>query len=451
MPTSASSRKNGVKMICAKISHICVSTADAVLHTPIMKKIMIMGLALIYLSVNQSEAQTDFWDQSPISYGDTAATDRLAKLKIAFESGDVRFDQKSDPARLKFILKTLDIPEESQILVFSKTSFQNSLINPSNPRALYFSENAYVGYVPGGAVEAIVQDPILGPVFYIIETGKKGKILIERDTRKCLSCHATSRTENVPGVLIRSVFADELGRPLLQLGSTDIDQRTPIAQRWGGYYVTGNSSLPHLGNRIFTTDGDSSPKSSHLKDMSEVINVSNYPQVTSDIVALLILEHQCQIHNAINAATLNYRRLRFFSETLNPSDDPDKGSAGAVADSWAKTITECLFFKNEANLKDGVEGDERFEEAFQARYPRTADGQSLADFKLYGRIFKHRCSYMIYSQAFQNLPPSIKNRVYANMNKTLLGENPEIDWLSKSERKKISHILTATLKDWKKS
>ena len=147
------------------------------------------------------------------------------------------------------MLAELRVPEESQILVFSKTSHQNSLIQPNNPRALYFSENAYVGYVPGGDIEAIIQDSLLGPVYYLIEAGGTGGLEIERDLSTCISCHATSNTEHVPGMLVRSVFPDENGRPLLAMGTRLVDHESPLPERWGGYYVTGRSSLPHLGNR----------------------------------------------------------------------------------------------------------------------------------------------------------------------------------------------------------
>lgn len=156
-----------------------------------------------------AQAHIDFWDRAPILYSDTPATDRLAKLAANLESGAVHYEGAGGLDRLHFVLKALDVPPESQVLVFSKTSLQNPLIEPGNPRALFFSENAYVGYVPGGAIEVIAQDPVIGPVFYVVEAGAKGEPRIERDTNQCMTCHATSRTENVPGLMIRSVFADK--------------------------------------------------------------------------------------------------------------------------------------------------------------------------------------------------------------------------------------------------
>lgn len=409
---------------------------------------VVLVLSLHVLGI-RAQGHLDFWDRAPIAYSDTPATDKLTEIASALASGKAVVPEGGGLERLRFVLESLGVPFESQVLVFSKTSLQNDLINPGNPRALYFSENAYVGYVPGGAIEAVVQDPVLGPVFYFVGSDRVGGLKIERDTNNCMTCHATARTENVPGLLIRSVFADESGHPLLHLGTTDVSDQTPLAERWGGWYVTGRSAMPHLGNRTFTEDGDVNPHEAELDDLKAKLDVSRYLRPNSDIVALLVLEHQCRLHTLLNAATLNYRRSRHFSEIIGTASDPDKGSAGVVAESWAEKITDCIFFKDEADLGEGVEGDAAFQNAFLARYPKTADGDSLADFRLYGRIFKRRCSFMVYSDAFRDLPPTVKSLVLGKMHKALAGEDERIDWLGASERKRIAAILSETLPGWK--
>lgn len=425
----------------------------AVSYHYLVKKYLTTSLAVAcmlgFQSQIRAQGHVDFWDRSPILYSDTVATDALAKLSAKLSSGGLKVHEGDGLARLRFVLEALDVPQESQVLVFSKTSLQNDLIRPDNPRALYFSENAYVGNVPGGAIEAVVQDPVLGMIYYMIKQDGKGSLDIGRDTNNCMSCHATSRTENVPGVLIRSVFPDESGHPLLHLGSTDVIHETPIKARWGGWYVTGRSAIGHMGNRTFTEDGETHPHVAEMPDLKDRIDVSRYLRPTSDIVALLVLEHQCRMHTLLNAATMNYRRSRHFSETIDPSSDPDKGSAGMVAESWAVKIVDCMFFKDEADLGEGAEGNAAFQNAFLARYPKTEDGDSLADFRLYGRIFKHRCSFMVYSEAFRDLPPSVKTLVFGKMRIVIAGKDERIDWLSSSERKRIDAILSETLPDWK--
>ncbi len=416
-----------------------------------VKRFALPLISLPFLLVNPVGAafgQLDFWDLPPIAYSDTAATDSISQMAEALVSGEVEIEGKGALERLEFVLEKLEVPVESQVLVFSKTSLQNGLIHPKNPRCLYFSENAYVGYVPGGSIEAIIQDAVLGPVFYLIESGGKSGLKIERDTNNCLSCHATGRTEGVPGMLIRSVYPDSDGQPLLHFGTNDVNHTTPLAQRWGGWYVTGNSSLPHLGNRVFSEESDREPKVDSIEGLGVLLDVSKFPLPTSDIVALMVLEHQCKMHTLLNAGTMNYRRARHFMKTIDPDSDPGSGSAGRVAESWADKIVEYMFFKDEADLGEGIEGNAGFQKAFSKQFPKAEEGDSLVEFRLYGRVFKNRCSFMVYSDAFKGLPAHVKGKVLARMRKVLDGDDAEIDWISGSERRRIARILEETLEGW---
>ena len=304
--------------------------------------------------------------------------------------------------------------------------------------------------MPGGAIEAVVIDPRLGPVFYLIEAGGTGGLRIERDLTSCLSCHGTTRTENVPGMLVRSVHPNADGHPLLALGTSHVTHETPLVERWGGYYVTGRSSLPHLGNRTFTEADEPEARPSELEDLRGKIDVAKYPRATSDIVALMVLEHQCRMHNLLTAAALQYRRSLFLSRALDPAADadPDEGPAGRVAEAVAGKIVDCLLFRDEADPGDGIEGSEGFQQAFSERFPRSERGGSLADFQLYRRIFKNRCSYMIYSRSFRELPARVKRAVMVKLKAALAGRDPAYDWLKASERRRIEAILADTLADW---
>ncbi len=406
-----------------------------------MPNILALGLLSIAASAD------DLWELPPIRYSETAPASPLDKVG-AFPTGDAFADLK-EVERVRLALKLLSIPEESQILVFSKTSKQNDLISPGTPRALYFSENAYVGYVPGGVMEVALHDPVLGAVFYLIDLqNPAAKGLVQRETGDCLSCHGTARTEDVPGLLVRSVFPDADGRPLLALGSSQVDATTPLSSRWGGYYVTGRSSVPHVGNRVFQEDeGLPTAKLTTLADVSEKIDSSRYLRTTSDIVSLMVLEHQCDLHNRMTAAAMRYRRTHWLGKLLDKTADPDSGTAGRLADEDAKEIVDRLLFKDEAEIGDGIEGDEAFQNAFTKRFPKSAGGDSLADFHLGSRLFKNRCSYMIYSQAFAQLPERIRSATLKRLRAVLDGAEAqeEFAYLKEPERKRISAILTETL------
>lgn len=386
----------------------------------------------------------DVWELPPIRYSDTAPAAPLGKLLAGG-----KLEGLGQVERVRHLLKALSIPEESQILVFSKTSKQNDLITPGTPRALYFSADAYAGYVPGGMMEVAVQDPLLGVVFYLIDLQNPASVsFVKRETGECLSCHGTARTEDVPGLLVRSVFPDADGRPLLALGSSTVDASSPISSRWGGYYVTGRSSLPHVGNRVFREeDGLPKPELSQLADVSEKLNASRYPRATSDIVALMVLEHQCDLHNRMTAAAMRYRRTHWLGKLLDKESDPDKETAGRLADEDAKDLVDHLLFKGEAEMGDGVEGDEAFQTAFTRQFPKTREGDSLADFHLGSRLFKNRCSYMIYSQAFTQLPARVRSATLKRLRAVLDGAEAqeEFAYLKEPERKRISAILKETL------
>lgn len=393
------------------------------------------------------------WELPPLRYFETPATDRLAKLAEK-SGGGIPLTGETTLEQLRSLLDLLEIPVESQIMVFSKTSEQNPLIHPGNPRAIYFNDKAYVGYIPGGFIEVILQDPLLGLVFYLVETKTDGaRAELRRDKGGCMACHATTRTESVPGVLVRSVHTDDKGHLLLALGTSHIDHTSEIGERWGGYYVTGKSSLAHFGNQTFDMKlGRDFPRLKVELDSvaGRVPGVElRYPRATSDIVALMVIEHQCRIHNLLNAAAVEYRRAHWLGKSIDPSSDPDQGNAGRHAATAAARIAEMLLFKDEAELgEDGIDGDPAYQKAFTARYPRSPGGRSLADFQLHSRIFKHQCSFMVYSEAFDLLPPAVKLPLIEKLRELLSDGEAAADWIRPVERRKIVEILSDTLPAW---
>ncbi len=389
----------------------------------------------------------DQWNQPPIRYAATEARDPASKLAKDLAEGRWEFTASDAPGRVREVLAKLGISESSQVLVFSKTSAQNDLIGPANPRALWFSENAYAGWVPGGVMEVIGHDPALGPVFHTIDISTKDMAVMERDTDSCFSCHAAARTQDVPGVFVRSVFPAADGKPIGSFGSAEVDDTTPLPQRWGGYFVTGSSSLPHLGNRTFDPKiPPAETTTPQLADLTGKIDPAFYPRLTSDVVTLLVLEHQTRIHNLFTAADHRYRRAAWMARLFDAKADPDKGPAGRGADDDARGIVDALLFKNAATLGDGVEGDENFQKEFFARFPKTKNGDSLADFHLGERIFINRCSYMVYSHVFSGLPQRVKSAIVARLKAVLENDADKkaYSYLGEKERARIVGILRDT-------
>jgi hypothetical protein len=414
-------------------------------------------LVLFGLLASPLARAAEFFEQAPISYSAGVSNDPLAQLARDWEMGRNRITSTEPLAFLRELLAKLGVPEASQVLVFSKTSKQNSLISPQTPRALYFSDDLYVGFVPGGSLEIIACDALLGPVFYLLELPAGERPAAVSRSLDCLSCHASARTEEVPGMQIRSVVTGPDGHPILSAGTHSTNHSSPLTERWGGWYVTGtHRGVRHMGNH--TTDPDhpqANPDAgSNWTTLAGRIDTTRYLRPTSDIVALMVLEHQCRMHNLITKAGMEYRRALWLAKALDASvtEEDTTTSAHRVATGRASALVSELLFRGEAVPgPDGVEGDPAFQTAFARNAPKTPDGRSLKDFRLYGRIFKYRCSYMIQSQAFASLPNKIRQLVHAELREVLTtaGGGKDFAYLSASERRDIAAILDATHPAWR--
>jgi hypothetical protein len=395
--------------------------------------------------------------EAPFEPWKTSA-DPVAKLWQRVSSGAMKLDTSSPQRFLKQVLKELDVPVASQVLVFSKTSLQNALIGPLTPRAIYFSEEAYVGWVQGGMFELIGLDPVQGPQFYSLSFPyHKDEKPTLANNETCFNCHESSRTNNVKGMLVRSVYPADDGQPILSEGSFVSDHESPLAERWGGWYVTGRHGNDlHMGNAIAkeTPNGILLDRRSgaNITSLSKFISTEPYLTNTSDIVSLMVLEHQCTMHNLITDAAKSTREAmarqhdlqKAFGETVS---DVPQGSALSVIRSHASKLVKHVLFTGEYVLKDGgVEGGGAFQEAFRRNRHESREGRSLKDFQLLTRLFKHSCSYMIYSKSFEALPPQIKTEFYAQLGRVLTGEDTSEDFahLSASERANIREILIET-------
>ena len=71
----------------------------------------------------------------------------------------------------------------------------------------------------------------------------------------------------------------------------------------------------------------------------------------------------------------------------------------------------------------------------------------MRDFDLTTRLFKYPCSYMIYSDSFEQLPTPVKTEVLSQLRRALSEEDPAAH-LTADERASISAILTETLPDF---
>ncbi len=407
-------------------------------------------------------------------YRTTQDRNPVTELFAKVDSGDVVLEYDDHFGYLRSLLRELDIPESSQSLVFSKTSLQMRRISPQNPRAIYFNDEVYVGWVRGSSLlEISTTDPELGAAFYTFRMVPR-RISLRRETDRCLACHKIPMTQNVPGHAVRSLLTRETGTINGLERAYVTDHTSPLAERWGGWYVTGDlGGMAHMGNKFLEGDrlvpiGGNPDR----EDLRDDLPANQWPVPTSDVVALMVMEHQTQTQNTFTRANHDFaeslrieqqrdernlddsRDVEFRRDEAATADTPVsfRPAEGVVNDA-AKRIVDALLFADEATLHAPIRGSSSFTEDFPRRGPFADDGRSLREFDLNTRMFRYPCSYLIYSESFDALHPALKNRVYAKLGDVLRHRNGPDDYphLSAADREAILAILRDTNDDFRQA
>jgi hypothetical protein len=421
---------------------------------------IVAALMLSFGSAQTARGQSAY-EQEPISYLTAPSHDPVAKLAARIDRGEVRLDADAATGYLASLLKHLDVPVSSQTLVFSKTSFQRDRISPQSPRALYFNDHTYVGMVRGGEVlELASVDPQLGTVFYTLAQPKGGAKprppTLIRQTHNCLQCHGSGMTRDVPGLLLRSVFPDRTGQPALSQGTFLVNHETPLEHRWGGWYVTGtHGGQRHMGNWCVEDEDRAGEElragpGSNVTTLTGRFDTAAYLSGNSDIVALMVMEHQAEMHNLLTRANYQTRLALRDEEAMNAALGRPSGERSDTTRVRIKAACEpvlrYMLFADENLLTDPVKGTSTFAADFESRGPRDKLGRSLREFDLDRRLFKYPLSYLIYSEQFDGLPPDAKDYLYRRLWDVLGGRDDDAAFshLKRSTRRKIVEILRDT-------
>jgi hypothetical protein len=378
-------------------------------------------------------------DHAAIDYSRGEAVNAVTELNKKLEDGSVTL--KFDPVSgyLNSVLAALEIPVESQALVFSQTSLQAPKIHIDNPRAIYFNDRASVGWVRGGDIlEVSVHDPRQGVIFYTVDQDATAKPVLTRDNG-CLACHLSWETAGVPGLIVQSVHPLPDEKSYVN-GYTTI-QGSPLEERWGGWFVTGNhGGSRHIGN-IPVMPADKAKKKlanprQPINSVAGFFDLTGYPTPYSDVVAMMVLAHQTQMTNLITRTGWEARLA-----AASPSDDATARTREAAAD-----LVDYMLFVYEAPFTGPMQGTSGFTAAFAAQGPRDQKGRSLRDFDLRRRIFRYPCSYMIYTEAFDALPAAASDAVYRRLWEVLSGRDKHERYksLTAADRQAILQILRDT-------
>jgi hypothetical protein len=369
-------------------------------------------------------------DDDAIAYSTGPLHNIVDDLNRRLESGTAQLTFEGRSGYLRSLAEALQLPADSQLLVHSQLSLQGRKVNRANPRALYFSDRAVVGWVRDAElIEIAAHDATQGIVFYTLEQGPAAKPVLNREFR-CLGCHSSGETLGVPGLMTFSVTPDLAGQGEGVIG---VDHRTPISERWGGWFVTGDAGAPaHLGSRMpgaFDTDG--------------------YRSASSDIAALLAFSHQTQMTNLLTRASWEARVADPSLHGGAPLNGMQAQRVEAQMSAVAAEVVDYLLFVDEAPLPKPIAGRSPFAERMAASGPRDRKGRSLYELDLTTRLLKYPCSYLVYSPAFDALPPLVKAPIYKRMWEVLGGNARDVRYrrLSLADRRAIVDILKDTKAD----
>src|SRR5262245_6472628 len=400
---------------------------------------LVWATSFIALSGQQRPHPALIRNHQAIAYASAPVSDPVAQLNAKLASGEVKLVSNGPSGYLQSLLTALDVPVSSQVLVFSKTSFQAPRIGPGNPRAIFYNDTVAVGWVRTGPVlELVAQDPKQGAIFYTLSQEPGGTPHIERNDT-CTMCHVADATRNVPGLLVGSVFPSVDGTTMYGPAYTT-DHRSPFEIRYGGWYVTGTHHAErHMGNAVATNptnlDAMITPSTVHVTNLDGRFNMDGYLSPYSDIVALVVLEHQVQTLNLIT---------RVGWEARVGAD------AGRPLDQAAAELVDYMLFVDEHPLPGPIGGPTTFASSFSARGPRDHQGRSLRDLDLQPRLPHYRRDYLIYSEPFDALPQTAKAAVYERLWEVLSGKETGKRYaaaLSSADRTAIIEILRDTKKD----
>lgn len=369
------------------------------------------------------------YDNEPFLYGQSTANDPVSQIQKRFKEDRTKGWVKFDPqfGYLPEVLDMLKVPAASQMLVYSKTSLQRQQINPENPRALYFSDNVYVGYVPGAPVlEVAAVDPQLGAIFFTVNQDKDEPVRFRRDL-DCLSCHGAARSMGVPGFVLRSLDTAKDGEIVSGTESHAVNHFTPLTDRWGGWYVTGApSDWNHRGNM---PGGEAKTEEAFIHQR---VTPGNYIAKGSDALSLLVHDHQTHMHNYFTRVGFEarqniamYGHIRYLRNQVN-------------------ALLRYLLFTEEVPFPSPLTPpNQDFIAAFQKDARKDRKGRSLRDFDLQTHLFKYPCSFLIESDGFQKMPEVVRSDILKKLWEILTGQNEEPAFanLSAESRRATLEIL----------
>jgi hypothetical protein len=401
----------------------------------------------------QSTPTTLTYDKEyPVMHYERAPThNAIARLEQRLAAGEAKLTYNAARGYLDSLLAALNIDASSQALVYSKTSLQTGAISAATPRALYFDTDTYVGYVQGSRnLELGTMDSELGQVFYILPNREVAAPQPQRQTLTCLACHDTYELSGggVPRFLLMSSYVNIRGDQLTHEDNILTTDETPMESRWGGWYVTGQTGKQkHVGN-ILVKDVQElvqldSVRRENIDTLDGLFDTKPYLTDKSDVVALLVLQHQVTVQNLLTRANFEVRNaLARVGQKSSALSAKTTGELHQYLDELAK----AMLFGDAVPYIDTIRGNSGFAAWFQKQGSKDPQGRSLRDFDLQTRLFRYPLSYLVYTPSFDALPDYARDYVFGKFAAVLQGRDSSASYafMSAADRRDTLQVLTAT-------
>ena len=395
-------------------------------------------------------------DYPNLAYSKSATHNAFARLQQRLDSGELKLTYHPTRGYLDALLAALQIDPSSQVLVYSKTSLQVDGITAATPRAVYFNDEAYVGFVQGmPLLELAAMDEELGLVFYTLSNRPPGPARIDREASRCLTCHDTYSMlgGGVPRVMVLSAVVDSDYNPGSRETSEETGDQTPLRERWGGWFVSGRTgSQLHLGNLPISGEANltalKDAQRMNLQSLDGLLDTHPYISNKSDVVALMVLEHQTITQNLITRASYKLRSMlpKLEGGHMPQSADGLSARGQAAVQALLEPLLRQMLFVDAVQFTQPIAGTAGFERVFEARGPRDAQGRSLRQLDLQTGLFRWPVTYYIYSRAFDSLPDLARDYLYKRLLDVLQGRDTKLtlDRYSAADRAATLELLLAT-------
>ena len=411
--------------------------------------VCLIGGIWTHLDAQRSGAFRGSTEDPAIKYSSSPLNNVVVDVNRRIQDGSTRLTAEGRSGFLRSALEALQIPVDSQLLVFSRASLQGKLINEQNPRALFFNDRVALGWVRGGEIiEVAAHDETAGVVFYTLDQRTDPATGSPQFKRafECLGCHVAGDTLGVPGFLMFSTTRSDQSQGFSLPRA--VDQSDALSRRFGGWFVTGSTgAASHMGNDVASIEARDRRDRASVEGL---FDADGYRALSSDIVAHLVFTHQVGMANLLTRASWQARAADPLLHPPFTATPGEEERITAMMSGVASEVVDYLLFIDEARLTDRVRGASGFADRFSSIGPRDQKGRSLHDLDLNRRLMTYPCSYLIYSPAFDALPARAKDPIYRRMWQVLSGEEQGERYrsaLSLADRQAIVEILRDTKKD----